>query len=130
MSFDWSEFLLVAKLLNQQGENGIHAEASYRSAVSRSYYSAFCHARNFARDHLSFIPGNDFRDHHRIRDHFSRYYRNQPRFNKIHVQLQKLHQLRKECDYVNEIAHPSILARDAIRLSESIIKNLQKGTWP
>ena len=50
MSFDWSQFLRVAEDLAGQGTTPPSQEAKLRSSVSRSYYAAFCTARNHLRD--------------------------------------------------------------------------------
>jgi len=48
MSFDWNEYFTLAQELSQAkgGTRAAH-EARLRSAVSRSYYSVFCSARNY-----------------------------------------------------------------------------------
>lgn len=50
MSFDWSQYLRLAEELALQGTAGSSQEAKWRSSVSRSYYAAFCIARNHLRD--------------------------------------------------------------------------------
>ena len=50
MSFDWSQYLLVAKELAGQGTILSSQEARLRTAVSRAYYAAFCKASNHLRD--------------------------------------------------------------------------------
>ena len=51
MSFDWSQYLDVAKELAQQAQKPPLPlqEAKYRAAISRAYYSAFGKARNHLR---------------------------------------------------------------------------------
>src|SRR6266487_4943486 len=46
------------------------SEAASRSSVSRAYYAAYCHARNYASLHLEFIASGGSRDHGRLRAHF------------------------------------------------------------
>jgi len=50
MSFDWSQYLRLAEELAGQGSTSPCQEAKWRSSVSRSYYAAFCTARNHLRD--------------------------------------------------------------------------------
>jgi uncharacterized protein (UPF0332 family) len=49
--FQWPEFLEVARFLckegRHQGSFNFSEEAAIRCAVSRAYYSAFCHAREY-----------------------------------------------------------------------------------
>ena len=50
MSFDWSQYLRLAEELAGQGTAPSSSEAKLRSSVSRSYYAAYCTARNHLRD--------------------------------------------------------------------------------
>jgi hypothetical protein len=50
MSFDWSQYLRLAEELAGQGTAPSSPEAKLRSSVSRSYYAAYCTARNHLRD--------------------------------------------------------------------------------
>jgi len=50
MSFDWSEYLNIARELAGQATALASDEAKKRSAISRAYYAAFCSARNHLRD--------------------------------------------------------------------------------
>ncbi len=50
MSFDWSEYLNIARELAGQSTVLSSAEAKKRCAISRAYYAAFCSARNHLRD--------------------------------------------------------------------------------
>ncbi len=72
MAFDWREYLDLARSLTQPG-TGFTQEAALRCAMSRAYYAAFCHARNYARDHHGFMPAYDPSDHKLVRDHFTTY---------------------------------------------------------
>ena len=51
MSFDWSQYLNVAKELTGHGTTPpANQEAKLRAAISRAYYAAFIKARNHLRD--------------------------------------------------------------------------------
>ena len=50
MSFNWSEYLNIARELAGQATASSSAEAKKRCAISRAYYAAFCSARNHLRD--------------------------------------------------------------------------------
>lgn len=125
MPFDWKEYLEIAKHLQEQGNNNFHTEAAFRCAVSRSYYSAFCHAREYAGDSASqrgFTPLKNYQDHTRVRN----YYKNLRRqFGITHFLLQRLQELRTKCDYDTEVDNPSLMASDAIKMAEEIFKKLQ-----
>ena len=47
MSFDWSQYLNLAKELAGQATIPAEQEARLRDAISRSYYAAFILARNY-----------------------------------------------------------------------------------
>jgi uncharacterized protein (UPF0332 family) len=49
MSFNWYEYFDLAQFLHTNGNNltKVTQESAYRSAVSRAYYVAFCHAREY-----------------------------------------------------------------------------------
>ncbi len=70
MTFDWIEYLNLARALRGQSGEGYSAEASNRSAVSRAYYSAFRVALNFAQRTQGFSPTRSAADHLRIVQHF------------------------------------------------------------
>ena len=53
MSFDWSEYLVLAQELTNKSSGSSIQEAYLRAAVSRAYYAAFCNARN----HLIYKDG-------------------------------------------------------------------------
>ena len=63
MPFDWKGFLALAHELQRQAATAAEPEPLLRSAVSRAYFAAYCHARNYARDYLSFDPREDVDDH-------------------------------------------------------------------
>jgi hypothetical protein len=50
VSFDWVEFLALANDLRGRLGALYSEEAANRTAVSRAYYAAFCHARNYAEN--------------------------------------------------------------------------------
>lgn len=50
MSFDWSEYLNVAKELAGVETSAASQEAKLRAAITRAYYAAFIKARNHLRD--------------------------------------------------------------------------------
>lgn len=56
MTFDWTEFLKLARELQERADDAdlpFAPEAAKRTAVSRAYYAAFCHARNYAEKGLA-----------------------------------------------------------------------------
>ncbi len=66
--FDWVEYITFAQELNN-GNILVSEEASYRVAVSRAYYGAFCIARNYATRH-GLLLEDDSNVHIEVQDHY------------------------------------------------------------
>ena len=120
MPFDWKEYLNLAKSLQNRQGNDYSQEAAFRSAVSRAYYAAFCHARNFIRDRESFSPYTNALDHSRVREHF----RQQGRFDISNI-LNYLRRWRNACDYNDTVADLSDLLEDALKNAQEVIDKLK-----
>src|SRR5438552_19056676 len=89
MPFDWKEDLEVGRFLEQHAATSGSQEAFVRSAVSRAYYAAFCHVRNYARDKLGFRPRNDADDHGRLHARLK-----QGKLRGVAVKLERLREWR------------------------------------
>jgi hypothetical protein len=98
MPFDWKAFLDLARMLQQQASQADNPEAVLRTALSRAYYGAFCHARNYARDFLQFQLRGDQDDHGRLKAHL----RSKKR-QKVAECLDRLRQWRNDSDYADEL---------------------------
>ncbi len=121
MTFDWREYLSIARMLAGANTTDFTKEAANRSAVSRAYYAAFCFARNHARDHLGYIPKNDESEHGAVRVYFQ-----QRRMYNIADRLGRLRRWRNECDYADVVREPEVMADSALRAAEYIIDNLEQ----
>jgi len=98
MVFAWSEFLDIARFLHNHGNTaGIPQEAAYRCAVSRAYYAAFCHSRNYAATRMQYIPERSEKDHKKLRLHLA-----QRGLPDVSRNLDRLRQWRNDCDYDNQ----------------------------
>lgn len=118
MSFDWSEFLGLARSLKGRSGPLYSEEAADRTAVSRSYYAAFCHVRNYAEGRLGFRRTRTGRDHGLLRDHL----RNQGEpWVEIAEYLEDLQKWRGQCDYDDIVPNLKILVSNAISTAEEII---------
>ena len=125
MAFDWQQYLDLARYLSDQaGRQADICEAAQRSAVSRAYYAAFCHARNYARDIEAFVPTGTGKDHAVVPDHFKA---TKPEVSRL---LQRLKQWRTTCDYDDTLASSPrqadvhMMMLSAIRHAEEVIKRL------
>ena len=98
MSFDWREYLDLAEALMGRNSKPITIEAAFRCSMSRIYYAAFCHARNYAQKNQSFAAKCNASDHARIREHFR-----SSGMTRIAGNLDRLRQWRNACDYDDSI---------------------------
>lgn len=119
MVFDWKEYLELSRFLAGEIAATPRKEAAHRSAVSRAYYAAFCHARNYARDRHGFSPDDTPKDHWRVRDHF----RDRGSVE-LAERLGSLRRWRNDCDYKDTVVSlPRILA-EAIEQAQKILDRL------
>ena len=104
MSFDWSNYLLLAQYLKATADNTPSSEACYRSVVSRAYYAVYCLARNFARN----VDDKEFcaNEHRALQEHFQK--SPHPTRRKLGNQLKKLHQHRIHADYADTLRVPPV----------------------
>jgi uncharacterized protein (UPF0332 family) len=98
MSFDWREYLDLAEALMGSDSKSITIEAAFRCSMSRIYYAAFCHARNYAQKKQRFVAKCNASDHARIREHFR-----SSGMTRIAGNLDRLRQWRNACDYEDSI---------------------------
>jgi hypothetical protein len=98
MKFDWKDYVEVCRFLEQHAATSPTEEAFLRSAVSRAYYAAFCHLRNYARDSLEFRPRNDADDHGRLHSRLK-----QGKLRGLALKLERLREWRNECDYQDQL---------------------------
>lgn len=116
MSFDWITFVELARDLEQQARNGRNPEAYLRSALSRLYFGAFGHSRNYAERYLWLTPRNAAEDHGRLKAHLKN-----KRRKGIADRLEQL-----EADYVDDLSAfdlPATVA-NAVPLAEAVFAGL------
>ncbi len=120
MPFDWHDYLDLARFLQSQAGASIDPEAGLRAAVSKAYSAAFCHVRNYARDHLGFQPRYGPDDHGRLRA-----FLRQGKTFGISVKLEDLRRWRNECDYADDPpADLALQAAEGIQHAEQIFQGL------
>ncbi len=115
MTFDWREYVELAKHLAMT-EHHQKTEAAHRSATSRAYYSAFCFARNYARDNLGFQPTGSGEDHRLVRVHYEG-----KEMEEVSNDLLDLMLWRNECDYDDSLENLEELSSKAILTAERVI---------
>jgi hypothetical protein len=114
--FDWKEFLELSRDLRGQSGSGYSCEAAERTAVSRAYYGAFCHARNFAATNLSFIPSYNHKDHVALPNYFKRIGHMDIADNLLELRL-----WRNQCDYDDFIVSLEQIVQEAIDRAQEVI---------
>jgi hypothetical protein len=120
MNFDWKEYLALAHFLQQHSAAGLNQEAAQRSAVSRAYFAAFCHARNYARDRHGLTLSYTGDDHFQVKRHFST-----RRERGVAPKLDRLRQWRNQCDYEDSVANLATLPASALQEAQMVIAILK-----
>lgn len=123
MAFSWKDYLFLSQTIYRSKDTLNYEEAIYRCAISRSYYAAFCGARNFARDHQSYVPSYSGQDHITVREHFRQKGRHD-----IADKLNELHIWRKRCDYRDAVNNLDRMTMDAIKRAFQIFNHLSTIT--
>ncbi|GMT47865.1 MAG: hypothetical protein IEMM0007_1431 [bacterium] len=118
MSFDWSEYVeLAEKLIEQEKDKKIEA-AYYRSSVSRSYYGAYCLARDLLRGNGFDIPRTEA--HKAVREAFQQDGRSVNR--KVGEDLKRLWGERKNADYDAPQPFDKVRAEKALKLAKKLLE--------
>ena len=121
MTFIWKDYLDVAK--NLRGDSiACSSEARLRSGVSRAYYAAFCHARDYARKNLGYQATGRAQDHQTLKGYYGKH-----GLSAIALKLDDLRTWRNICDYDDQLAASMNIQRlinAAIKRAEDIISQL------
>lgn len=120
MAFDWRDYLSLAQTLQSAPTSGVNPEAVLRSAVSRAYYAAFCHARNNARDRHGLVPRYSGDDHSLVRRHFQA-----RRAKGVGDVLEDLRKWRNICDYADSVNNLPGILTSAINGAQKVIAILK-----
>jgi hypothetical protein len=120
MPFDWKDYLEIAHALRSQAGNGLPPEAALRSAVSRAYYAAFCHARNYAHERHGLPLRYTADDHGLVKRHFQT-----RRARTVADRLDALRQIRNKCDYENTVLQLESLLITALQDAQTVIAILK-----
>lgn len=123
MPFEWRAFVELARDLRQQASGAAPSEALLRTALSRAYFGAFCHARNYAAASLGFQPRNDADDHGRLRAHLK------GKRAGIAHRLDRLRQWRNDGDYLDSLTFDlDAVVSAAISEAERVVESLVSTT--
>jgi uncharacterized protein (UPF0332 family) len=118
MTFKWQEYLTLAQHL-AKCTIGCSTEAQQRSAVSRAYYAAYRHARDYAETKEGFIVKRRG-DHSNLIKHYCDN-NNHP----IEEKLKDLLTWRHQCDYEENVGDLPKLVANSIISADFIFANLK-----
>ena len=122
MSFDWSEYLNVAKELADVANTSANKESKLRCAISRAYYAAFILARNYLRDREGLLIPITSDAHSFVSKQFDN--SSDTARQSIGKKLQRLRRFRRQADYADFFPGLSGITQIALKLSEEVISTL------
>ena len=100
MSFNWTEYLLLAEVLAKTPVRSVEDETQYRCAIRRAHYAAFITSLDFITNTLGVSLGEDEDVHRYVRDHFDNWQgREYRQFSGAAKSLNRLRHSRNRCDY-------------------------------
>ena len=118
--FDWREFLELARVWKDRSGAAYSAEAANRASVSRAYYAAFCHTRNYAENKLGFRRTRTSKEHSLLRDYLMKL--KNPPWPEVAEKLDELRKWRNQCYYDDEVSDVKRIVSDAITTAEEIVQ--------
>ena len=126
MSFDWREYLDLARELAASGAGAPQAEARWRSAISRAYYAAYAECRAFIIEKMQYDP-HDPVARGRAHEAVVRKFERSPSLGRqrIGVQLRRLMAQRLVADYEATAVISGGLASGAVERAETILAALE-----
>ena len=119
-NFNWADYLALARSLAQFPDLGVNDETILRCAISRAYYAAFCHARNYARDRHGLALRYNGEDHFLVKKHFTT-----RRAQGVALKLDQLRLMRNQCDYADAMTDLTKLLPRALAEAEMVIAILK-----
>jgi len=122
MSFDWSQFLNVARELAGTANTPANQEAKLRAAITRAYYAAFIKTRNYLRDQEGHLIPPTGDAHSYVSQQFELSV--DPVRKTLGENLSRLRVYRRQADYVDTFPGLSGITGTALRLSEEVISTL------
>ncbi len=124
MTFDWSEYFKLAFELDTQARAESYPqtqEAKWRSAISRSYYAAWCSARNKLRDEQS-ADAACLQNHGCVIRKFQESSNSTRR--QIGITLGRMMDNRRRADYHDSVARLADMSNMQILLAQDVIPEI------
>jgi hypothetical protein len=121
MPFEWKAFVDLARELGKLAPGLANSEAYLRTALSRSYFGAYGHARKYAAEFLQFQAREDVDDHGRLRAHLK-----SKRRSGDGDRLDLLRQWRNQADYVDDLTSVDLndMLAKATEMAERVLASL------
>lgn len=123
MSFDWTQYLTLARILADPEESLPNEEARSRTAISRAYYAALLTAENFLRARRKVKSRNRYGIHSYVPDTFLR--GPSKAWKKVGNKLNQLKDARHRADYEDEFKGLDISTGTALRQAREVIEVLE-----
>jgi len=125
MTFDWADFLRLARILLESPDSPELEESCFRSATSRAYYAAYHRALERAyQEGYQPLPGDE---HKSLQRYFTQYKPTSDTRRKIAVELSRLRDHRRQADYDSELrSQPRSLAYYAIQMADSVLESVAR----
>lgn len=122
MSFDWTQFLVLARQLVGDGTAHPGEEAKRRTSISRAYYAAFSAARRMAAASHR-IPRTG--EAHRAVPQWFKTAASKTK-QRVAVNLERLRDDRRRADYEDVVSGLPSLTTASIQRSQQILADLTK----
>ena len=119
MSFDWIDFLRIAKVFEQDADKTSISDAMYRTAISRAYYASFNSARLFLIDKGMLRSDERENIHYRVIEVFQQDPSDD--WRQIGTWLERMRRDRNEADYDQRFRDLSKRCRRTVKRAEELI---------
>lgn len=122
MTFNWLQYLNLAKELLGQPTVSADQNARYRAAIHLAYYAAFTSSRNYLRDQENYTIPKTVNAHKKVSEHFQ--ISSDPIRQEIGRKLSNLRRERNKADYQDNVKNLKQLSYKAVHYSQDIISKL------
>lgn len=124
MSFAWSEYLALAQEIVESSSLRASLEARQRSTISRSYYAAFCSARNYLRD----VDGDASIPTRGVHEYVRAAYQNNPALTRRQIGswLDHLWKWRVQADYFDTFLGLAPTTSASLIEARRVLQNLAR----
>ncbi|MCS7159393.1 MAG: hypothetical protein RMJ19_02880 [Gemmatales bacterium] len=119
MTFNWREYLELARAIQGQCGPGYSQEAADRTAISRAYYAAFGTVREYARRRLGYQPSRKSAEHGQLITYLGRRGAGPLALAQT---LSRLRLLRNQCDYDDAVPGLALQVIEVLELAEVILR--------